>query len=136
MVDVPAMRLIAVERDPATPFVYAQGVIAATITFYVFLALGVIAFAIEVWGLVDGARRPAQAFVDAEKRTKWFWVGLMIAGVLFGYLSIPVYSLAGVRIGGGLPWLFMLASVLPAAIYLADVKPEVIRFTRRTRRGY
>lgn len=110
--------------------------VAAYITLYVFLALGLIAFAIEVWGLADAVRRPNQAFVDAEKRTKVFWVALLVAGALFGYLSIPAYSIAGIRIGGGLPWLFMIASVLPAAIYLADVKPEVIRFTRHTRRGY
>jgi len=111
-------------------------VIAATIASFVFLALGLVAFAIEVWGLVDAARRPGQAYVDAEKRTKPFWVGLTAAGALFGYLSIPVIALGPVRIGGGLPLLFLLVSVLPAAIYLADVKPEVIRFTRRSRRDY
>ena len=102
------------------------------ITAWVFFVLGVIAFVIEVWGLVDGATRPSKPFVTAEKRSKVFWVGLMVAGAVFGYLSIPSVPFFGILIGGGgLPTLFMILAVLPAAIYLADVKPEVVRYTPR-----
>ncbi|WP_234417835.1 MULTISPECIES: DUF2516 family protein [Miniimonas] len=101
------------------------------ITFYVFLGLALVGFAIEAWALVDAVRRPAHSFVTAEKRTKVFWVSLTAVGALIGYLAIPGFSVFGVRIGFGLPWLFTLLAVLPGAIYLADVKPEVIRYLRR-----
>lgn len=99
------------------------------INYWVTLLMGLTGFAIEVWGLIDAARRPARAFVSAEKRTKVFWVALTAAGVFFGYLSIPSMARFGIPFGSGLPWLFMLLAVLPASIYLADVKPEVIRYS-------
>lgn len=103
------------------------------VTYWIVVALAVIAFVIELRGLVDGAVRPASAFVAAEKRSKAFWVGLMAAGVVFGYLSIPSVWVGGFRFGFGLPWLFALVAVLPAAIYLADVRGEVVRYTPRRR---
>lgn len=105
--------------------------IAATVTYWVFVTLGVIAFAIEIWALVDGARRSTHSFEVAEKRTKAFWMLLMALGALFGYLSIPRFELFGAVLGAGLPVLFMLVAVLPGAIYLADVKPEVVRYGPR-----
>lgn len=101
------------------------------IQHYVFVVLFVIAFALELWALADVVRRPAPSFVTAEKRTKAFWVAIIAAGALFGYLSIPQFAVFGFRIGFGLPLLIGLIAVLPGAIYLADVKPEVIRYTPR-----
>lgn len=100
------------------------------ITRWVFTLLALVAFAIELWGLIDVLRRPARAYITAEKRTKVFWLALTAAGAFFGYVAIPAFMLFGaVRIGNGLSPLFMIIAVLPAAIYLADVKPEVVRFS-------
>lgn len=101
------------------------------IQYYVFIALFLVGFALEVWALVDALRRPAGSYVTAEKRTKQFWIAILAAGALFGYLAVPRFVIFGVAFGFGLPLLIGLVAVLPAAIYLADVKPEVIRFTPR-----
>ena len=75
--------------------------------------------------------------MNAGHRVSWaalvalVLVPLLAVGALIGYLAIPGFSVFGVRIGFGLPWLFTLLAVLPGAIYLADVKPEVIRYLRR-----
>ena len=101
------------------------------IQYYVFVALFSVGFLLEAWAFIDVLRRPAVSFVNAEKRTKLFWVAILAAGVFFGYLSIPRFAIAGFMFGFGLPLLIGMISVLPAAIYLADVKPEVIRYTPR-----
>lgn len=94
--------------------------------------MGLIAFAVEVWALIDAVRRPASAYVAAEKRTKVFWVAMTAAGAGIGYLTIPAVAIGPIIFGyGGLPRLFMLLAVLPGAIYLADVKPEVLRYLPR-----
>lgn len=105
--------------------------ITAYIQHYVFVALFLVGFLLSIRALVDVVRRPARSFVDAEKRTKQFWVAIVAAGALFGYLAIPPFAVFGFVIGFGLPTLIGLIAVLPGAIYLADVKPEVIRFTPR-----
>lgn len=100
------------------------------IQFYLFLALGAVAFAIELWALVDCARRPAPAFPYAGKRTKTFWLALTALGALIGFLSTPWPT--GFA---ALPVLFLFGAVIPAGIYLADVKPEVARYSGRGGRG-
>lgn len=102
------------------------------IQHYVFIALFGVGFLLSLWALADVVRRPAKPFQDAEKRTKAFWVAIVAAGTLFGYLAIPQFAVLGFRIGFGLPLLFGLIAVLPGAIYLADVKPEVIRYSPRS----
>ncbi|GMA30270.1 DUF2516 family protein [Litorihabitans aurantiacus] len=104
---------------------------AFTIQTYVFALLFLVGFLLSVWAFADAVRRPAVGFTNAEKRTKPFWVAIIAAGVFFGYLAIPPVSIFGFVIGFGLPLLFGLIAVLPGAIYLADVKPEVIRFSPR-----
>lgn len=105
------------------------------ITYWVYVVLGAVAFGIEVWALVDAVRRTTKSFEHAEKRTKTFWVAILAVAAAIGYLSIPSVYLLGFRLGFGLPLLFGLAAVLPAAIYHADVKPEVRRFSGRGRSG-
>ncbi|WP_158277235.1 DUF2516 family protein [Serinibacter arcticus] len=102
------------------------------IQYYVFVVLFAIGFLLSAWALIDAVRRPARSYVSAEKRTKPFWVGIVAAGTLFGYLSIPQVNVFGFLVGFGLPVLIGLIAVLPGAIYLADVKPEVIRYTPRS----
>lgn len=92
----------------------------ATIQVYLFLALSLVAFGIEVWALVDAGRRRPQAFVSAGKRTKNFWVTVLAVASALGFLSLPP------PIGlGRLPVFLMLAAVIPAGVYLAEVRPSV-----------
>lgn len=100
-----------------------------TIQLYLFLALALVGFALEVWALVDALRRPGSAFESADKRTKGFWAGVLAVAVVVGFLGIP--PPLGVS---GLTF-FILIAVVPAGIYLADVRPAVARYSRGPRGG-
>jgi hypothetical protein len=98
---------------------YAARVIA-NVQVLLFLALSLILLGIELWALVDAARRPAGAFTYAGKRTKNFWVLLTAAGTLIGFIAIPP------PLGLGIFGTFaMFIAVVPAGVYLADVRPAV-----------
>lgn len=85
-----------------------QGVIA--------LALGVAAFAMQVFALVDAVRHRSDAYVAAGKRTKTFWVAIVAVCAAVGLLFIqnPIS-------------IFGIAAVVGAAVYLADVRPALQR---------
>ena len=92
----------------------------ATIQVLVFLGLALVGFAVEVWALVDAASRRAAAFTAAGKRTRGFWRLLLGGGALAGFLAIPR------PLGLGLmPTLILLGAVVPAGVYLGDVRPAV-----------
>lgn len=92
----------------------------ATIQTYLFLLLALVVFAVEVFALVHAALQPAAAFISAGKRTKPFWL-LVLGGVaLLGFLALP--PPLGVGFFGGF---LSIILILPAAIYLADVRPAV-----------
>lgn len=92
----------------------------ATIQVFLFLALALVAFGVEVWALADAARRPAHAFTAEGKRTKPFWVWVLVAASVGGFLGLPY------PIGLGLlPFFLMIVAVVPAGVYLADVRPAV-----------
>jgi Protein of unknown function (DUF2516) len=85
-----------------------------------FLALGLVAFVVEAWALIDAIRRPAQAFVAVGKQTKQLW--LIILGVA------AVVGLYGAVYGVGPISILPVAAFVAAAIYLADVRPKVKDF--------
>ncbi|WP_043501098.1 DUF2516 family protein [Georgenia sp. SUBG003] len=92
----------------------------ANVQVLLFLVLSLILLGIELWALLDAARRPAGAFTYAGKRTKRFWVLLTGAGALVGFIAIPP------PLGLGIFGTFaMFVAVVPAGVYLADVRPEV-----------
>ncbi|HZK05563.1 MAG TPA: DUF2516 family protein [Actinomycetaceae bacterium] len=75
-------------------------------------------FAIEVFALADAAGRPGALFEANMKRPKTFWIALLAIGALFGLASLPFLQLP--------PNLFLtVLAVLPAGIYLADVRPAL-----------
>lgn len=76
--------------------------------------LGLAAFALEVWALVDALRQRPDAFVAAGKRTKQFWTILLGVAALLGFVTLtnPLN-------------LFSLLAVVGAGVYLADVRPAV-----------
>jgi hypothetical protein len=91
----------------------------------VLLVLGIAAFGLEAWALVDAVRRPAGAFVAAGKRTKTFWVAITAVAAAIGFVSLPFVDLG---------FLGILA-VVGAAVYLADVRPAVRQYGGGPRRG-
>ena len=54
----------------------------ASLQLTVMLLLTLALFLVEVFALVDAARRPAGAFTSAGKRTKVFWVSILAGGAL------------------------------------------------------
>ncbi|WP_432562311.1 DUF2516 family protein [Kineococcus sp. SYSU DK003] len=90
----------------------------------VLLILGVAAFALCAWALVDCLRRPAGAFVAAGKRTKTFWT--IIAAVAAAVAFVSVFSPLSI---------FGIISVVGAAVYLADVRPAVRQYGGGPRGG-
>jgi len=88
---------------------------------YFFVALAVVAFAVEAWAFIDAIIRPAQAFTAAGKQTKVIW--LIILGVAF---VLGLYAAAY----GGITGILSVAAFVAAAIYLADVRPKVKEFRR------
>lgn len=91
------------------------------------VVLGVAAFGLEVWALVDCLRRPAGAFVAAGKRTKTFWTVIVAVAAAVGFVS--VFNVLG---------LFGIIAVVGAAVYLVDVRPAVRQYgggPRRDDRG-
>ena len=89
---------------------------------YFFLALGLVAFGVEVWAFIDAITRPKQAFVATGKQTKPLW--LIILGVA------AVVGLAGAVYRVGPTSILPVAAFVAAAVYLADVRPKVKAFPK------
>lgn len=93
----------------------AQGVV-----YYLFWAVAVAAFVVEVWAFVDAVRRPAGAFAAAGKLTKKLWLIILGVALLFGLAG----AVGMVLIVQMLPIIAFIA----AAVYLADVRPAVRQY--------
>jgi hypothetical protein len=85
----------------------------------VLVALGVIAFGLEVYALVDAARTRQDAFVAAGKQTKTLWLVILGVGTAFGFIALPPYGILPIY------HLLPIAAVVAAAVYLTDVRPAV-----------
>ncbi|HEY0539476.1 MAG TPA: DUF2516 family protein [Actinoallomurus sp.] len=93
----------------------AQGVVA-----YVFWAVAIVAFVVEVWAFIDAVRRPAAAYSAAGKLTKQLWLIILGVALLFG-LAGAVQLISIIQM---LPVIGFIA----AAVYLADVRPAVRQY--------
>ncbi len=82
----------------------------------VFLALGVLAFLVQLYALVDAARRRPDAFVAAGKRTKTIWLIVLGVAAAIGFVSLQ-----------GAFNIFNLIAIVAAGVYLADVRPALQR---------
>lgn len=90
--------------------------------FYLFWAVSVVAFVVEVWAFVDALRRPAAAYTAAGKLTKQLWLIILGIALLFG--------LAGAVALVSIIQLLPIIAFIAAAVYLADVRPAVSQYGR------
>lgn len=104
--------------------------IIGNLQLLLFLLLALAAFGVEVWALVHALRRPPAAFLAAGKRTKNFWVLVLAANVALGFIAIP--PPLGIGLFGGF---FAIILIIPAAVYLTDVRPAVGGYRRGGRPG-
>ena len=90
---------------------------------FVYLALYLVVFGMCVVALADAARRKPKAFLDAGKRTKRFWILVLLAALAVSFVAIPWPV--------GIPRLEFVAlvSAVAAGVYLADVRPAVARYS-------
>ena len=102
--------------------------IIGNLQFYLFLLLALAAFLVEVWALVHALRQPAQAFTYAGKRTKNFWLIVLAVNVALGFIALPPFG----PLSGGF---LSIMLIVPAAIYLTDVRPAVSGYGRGRRGG-
>jgi len=86
------------------------------------LILGLLALACEVFALVDALRHRPDAYVAAGKRTKNFWMILLLVAVVLGVVTL--FNVLN---------LFGLIGFIAAAVYLADVRPALRQVSGRGR---
>ena len=85
-----------------------------SIQSYILWALGIAALGTEIYALVDAARYRPEAYLAADKRTKNFWMLVLVVAALVGFVLVRnVLSIFGV------------VAFVAAAVYLADVLPAV-----------
>jgi len=73
-----------------------------------FIVIHAVIALVKLFALIDAATRPAGAFVYAEKKTKQFWLIVLVlalATTLLGFLSI--------------------VGLVAALVYLLDVRPAI-----------
>jgi Protein of unknown function (DUF2516) len=91
---------------------------------WIVLVLSLAALGVELYALVDCARRRSDAFTAAGKRTKGFWLAVTMVAFLLGFVSV-----------GGLGGILAIVAVIAAGVYLADVKPALDQVMGKGRRS-
>ena len=86
------------------------------------LILGLAALACEIFALVDALRHRPDAYVAAGKRTKNFWMILLLIAVVLGVITL--FNVLN---------LFGLVGFIAATVYLADVRPALRQVSGRGR---
>jgi len=79
---------------------------------------------LSVFGLVDALRHRPDAFTAAGKRTKNFWLAILMVCVASSLLWFPAPF--------NLPWIL---AVVGAGVYAADVRPALRRVMGRGSSG-
>lgn len=99
-----------------------------TIQVVLFLAFYLVIFVLSAWALLDLSRRSAAAFVSAGKRTKTFWLWILVAATvisLAALLQVPL-PLIGILV---------ILCAVAAIVYLVDVRPALGPSSRGRGRG-
>ncbi|MBN2177408.1 MAG: DUF2516 family protein [Demequinaceae bacterium] len=95
------------------------------------LILGIAAFIVEVYALVDSLKYTNEQYYAAGKRNKAFWTAMTGSAAAVGFLTLPP------PIGhnpSGVLSILGLAAVVVAGVYLTDVR-AALRSTRRPPRS-
>lgn len=87
---------------------------------YLFLGLLLAAFVVQIWALISALRFSTVSYVAAGKRTKGFWMALLIPAAVIGFCSIP----PPIGLGFNL-MLLNIGAFVAAAVYLTDVRPQL-----------
>jgi len=93
---------------------------------WVFVAVGVAAFVVEVWAFAVAVKAPARAYLAAGKQTKARWVALTGGAAFVGLCGLPLVGL-----GWGFGNILTIAAVVVAGVFLASVRPVVAGYRRR-----
>lgn len=102
----------------------------ALIQTWIFAALAVVLFAVQVWAFVNALRFRPDAYLAAGKRTKRFWLLLTGLSMLLGFLSLPT------PIGGSSATpLLMIIGIVIAGVFLTDVLPALRTVMENSRRN-
>jgi uncharacterized membrane protein YeiB len=102
--------------------------VIATIQYLIFVVLAIVILAVEVYALVDAARRPARGFTAEGKLTKPLWLVILGVATALGVLALPT---SGGRIS---PLGFLsIIGVVAAIVYLVDVRPRLKPYSGRGR---
>ena len=104
----------------------------ATSQDVVLVGFALVLLAAEVWALVDAAAWRRGAFPAAGKRAKSFWLLLLGGAAVSGFLVTPrplglelMPMDGGTAAQLGLPLLIQWGAIVPALVYLANVRPLV-----------
>lgn len=97
-------------------FMSGAGVVngLANVQSFVWLALTVAAFALQLFAFIDSLRYSNEVYQAAGKQTKTFWVAILGVAALLGFIQLPPL---GMRI-----MLLSLLGFVAAAVYLVDVR--------------
>lgn len=90
----------------------------------VLLVLGIGALVLQIYCLVDAARRRPDAFPATGNQTKVFWMVLL--GVCAAIAFVSIFSPLGI---------FSLIGLVAAGVYLFKVRPGIIQITGGGRPG-
>jgi hypothetical protein len=101
--------------------------IVGSLQWIVYLLLTLLVFGVQLFALVDAARRPASAFTAEGKLTKPIWLAILGVAALLGFLSLPF--------GGPNLGFFGLIAVVAAIVYLVDVRPRLQPYGNGRRGG-
>ncbi|WP_424183316.1 DUF2516 family protein [Actinokineospora sp. G85] len=78
---------------------------------------------VGVFAFVHALLQRPDAYAAADRRTKPFWLG--VTGAAAAGLLLVVMA--------GLPWLFWMAALVAALVYIVDVRPKLIEVQRGQR---
>ena len=84
----------------------------------VILALWLGLTGLQVWAVIDCARRPAQAFPAIDRKSKALWLALTGAALGTGLIFRNPFGIFGI------------AGAVATLIYLFDVRPKLIEIMK------
>lgn len=88
-----------------------------TVQYWILLLLTLASYALQIYAIADAARRPAHAFTSERKLTKPLWLVILVAAALVGIVGFPGF--------------LSLIVAVAAIIYLVDVRPRLLPYSRR-----